>query len=106
MTFVTKHAARRVRGIDMPPLMSLSTHGVQAMPSKEPVMLVVTPTWAETIPILKVLVEHGSPTAQATAWTEIERMAIAADSWNRLVQTQEASGPASSTPVVSKESLL
>lgn len=69
------------------------------METKEPVILVLTPTWTEIIPVLKVLLESGSDTAKATAWTEIERMAIAADSFNRFARAQ-------AEPVVSRESML
>lgn len=44
----------------------------------------VTPTWAAIMPLLRAAVENGTATGRAMAWAEFERMAVAADTWNRM----------------------
>lgn len=42
----------------------------------------VTPTWAGLLPALVQLSDHKNEKVRADSWTELRRMAKAADHWN------------------------
>ena len=47
----------------------------------------VTPTWAGLLPALVELAAHDDLKVRGDAWTELRRMAQAADQWNDRVPT-------------------